>query len=54
MKREDLEFLNQLVDSLGEGYQKLEEANKRKDTINFNKIKKFLIQVQERISQTIK
>jgi len=53
MKKGDIEFLNQLADSLEEGYQKLEEAHKRKDSLNFNKIKKFLIQVQGRISRTI-
>lgn len=46
-------FLNQLIQSLEETQLKLEEAYNRKDIETFNKTKKFMMQIQEKISEII-
>ena len=54
MKREDIEFLSQLIKALEEAGLKLEEAYEKKDYENFNKTKKFIMQIQRKISEVIK
>ena len=49
MRTQDINFLNQLIDSLIKAEEKLEEAQEKKDYNNFNMSKKFMIQVQEKI-----
>ena len=53
-RREDIEFLNQLIKALEEAELKLEEAYEKKDYENFNKSKKFIMQIQRKISEVIK
>jgi len=53
-REEDISFLNQLVDTLEEARLKLEEAYKKRDYENFDKSKKFIIQLQKKISEVIK
>lgn len=53
MKKEDIEFLNQLVDSLRKAGMKLERAYQDSNYEEFNKIKKFIIKLQENILETL-
>ena len=54
MEKEDIEFLNQLVKSLEEAEPKLEEAYKNKDYETFNKLKKFILNIQKKIFEVVK
>jgi len=49
MKKERIPFLNQLIKSLEEGSSKLERAYEKKDYEEFNKVKKFMLNVQMKI-----
>ncbi len=49
-----MEVLNQLIKSLEEADFRLEEAYDRRDSENFEKIKKFMSGVQSKISEIIK
>lgn len=53
MKKEDIEFLNQLVSSLEKAEYKLEYVYKNKSYGEFNKIKKFMLDIQKKISEVI-
>lgn len=53
-RKEDIPFLNQLVKSLEESELKLEKAYEKKDYENFNKSKKFILQIQKQISEIIR
>jgi len=53
MKRSDISFLMQLVESLEDSQKKLEEAYKSQDFEEFNKVKKFMLQIQMQISDTL-
>ena len=50
MKKEDISFLTQLVNSLEDAELKLERAYKSKDAKEFNRIKKFMSNIQKQIS----
>lgn len=52
--RENIVFLDQLVKSLEEAELSLEEAYDKKDYENFNKSKKFIFQIQKKISEILK
>lgn len=54
MRRQDINFLNQLIESLEKAEDKLKEAQEKKDYDNFNKSKKFMIQIQKKISKMTK
>jgi len=54
MKKEDIAIINQLAESLGEAGSRLEEAYNKKDSANFEKLKKFISSVQAQISQRLK
>lgn len=47
----DLVFVNQLVTSLEEAQVKLEEAYEKKDYETFEKIKKFMKEIQQKIEE---
>lgn len=53
IKEENIDFLKQLVVSLKKAEPKLVEAYKSKDPEYFNKVKKFVIEVQKKISEVI-
>ncbi len=53
MKGDDIAFLRQLVNSLEEAASKLEECYKFNQAENFNKTKKFILQIQRKISEAI-
>ncbi len=54
MKREDIQFLNQLIMSLEEAGSNLEKAYKKEDYENFNKSKKIMLRIQKEISDMTK
>jgi len=54
MKKEEIEYLSQIAKSLGEVEPQLERAYNQKDAENFNKIKRFVLQAQKKISEVIK
>ncbi len=54
MKKEEIPFLNQLVKSLEEAELKLENTYEKKNYEEFNKSKKFVLKIQEQISDMIK
>ena len=54
MKRDEILFLNQLVNSLEEAGKKLEKDYEKNDSENFNKSKKIMLKLQEEISDMIK
>jgi len=47
-------FLKQLVQTLEDAELKMEQAYKNKDYENFNKIKKFMIEIQKKIEEITK
>lgn len=53
MKKEDAEFLLQLIDPLEKAEARLEWAYKKKDYDEFYKLKKFIMQIQQKISEVI-
>jgi len=53
MKRDD-EFLTQLVESLENAIDKLEDSYYKKDIDRFNQIKKMMLQINDKISMQIK
>lgn len=54
MEKERVEFLNQVIKSLRQASDSLDESYKRNDPQNFNKAKKLILQIQEKISEIIK
>ncbi|HIG94858.1 MAG: hypothetical protein QT05_C0048G0014 [archaeon GW2011_AR13] len=47
-------YLGQLIDSLQEAELRLEESYEKKDYAMFNKLKKYILDVQGRMDQTLK
>ncbi len=54
MKKEEVVFLNQLIESLEDSEKKLEEAYNKNNFDDFNKIKKFMLDLQMQISKLLK
>ena len=54
MKKEEILFLNQMIKSLEESEEKLEESYKKRNYEDFNKTKKVMLRIQEEISKIIK
>ena len=54
MNKEDFSVLSHLVKTLGEMELKLEEAYEKKDSEEFNKSKKFMLDMQKKISGMLK
>jgi len=54
MQKEDLEQLNQLISSLEESLIKLEISYDKKDFENFDKLKKFVLNLYTKISEISK
>lgn len=50
----NISHLNQLVDSLEEAAEKMEEAYNEKDHESFSKSKRLILQIQKEISEVIK
>ena len=45
----DVEFLGQLVDSMADAVEKLEEAKERNRIVEFNKLKRFILDIQKKV-----
>ena len=56
MKKDGIptDYLNQLVSSLEEAELKLEKAYRNNDSELFNRLKKFMLQINEKISEEVK
>jgi hypothetical protein len=54
MKKEEISILSHLIKTLGEMRLKLEEAYEKKDPEEFNKNKKFMLNIQKQISKFMK
>tara|TARA_Y100000031_G_C7911786_1_gene244149 strand:- start:86 stop:271 length:186 start_codon:yes stop_codon:yes gene_type:complete len=54
LTKEEISFLNQLIKSLEESNKKLEEYYIKKDYKNFKNVKKFMLEIQKKISKAIK
>ena len=54
MQKEDLEYLNQLISSLEESLTKLEIAYEKKEFEKFDNLKKFVLNLFTKISETAK
>jgi exonuclease VII small subunit len=50
---EDISFLNQLVKTLEEAELNLEESYEKRDYEDFEKSKKFILQIQKKISEKV-
>jgi len=53
VKEGDVSALNQLTKETENSYEKLKEAYEKKDSENFNTMKKNIIQAQRKISQIV-
>ena len=53
VKGGDVEFLGQMAQSLEQAEKKLEEAYKKQDFEEFNRIKKFIVNVQQKLKQSL-
>jgi hypothetical protein len=54
LKKEDLPFLEQMIQSMIEGEIKLEMAYQKKDNKNFDDIKRLMLELQKKISDIVK
>jgi len=53
LKEGDIPILNQIIKSLEESFNRMEEAQRKKDPEKFNEAKKLLLQTQKRLSEKI-
>lgn len=51
IKEGNIPLLNQLVGTLGSSFEKFKRAYDKKDSEDFNKLKKIIIQTQRKISE---
>jgi len=54
MLKEEVNILNQLSLSLEETMEKIEKAYEEKNANEFNKLRKFFFQIQEKIVEDLK
>lgn len=54
MKVDDIDFINQLVKSLEDSEEKLEEAYKQGDSEAFNNTKKLMLKIQSQLKEVLK
>ena len=54
LTEEKATYLSQLIDSLQEAELRLEESYEKKDYAMFNKLKKYILDVQGRMDQALK
>lgn len=53
MKKEDVVFLRQMIDSLEEAEKRLEREYRKENYNQFNKLRKAMVQIQGEISEII-
>ncbi len=54
LTKEEISFLNHLIKSLEESGLKIEEYYKKRDYEKFNNMKKFMLEMQKKISEIVK
>ncbi|MFH1325160.1 MAG: hypothetical protein ABIH49_00120 [archaeon] len=54
MKKEDIQFLEQLTGTLKESEEKLEEYYVNKDSDGFENMKKFMLKIQNKIAEVLR
>jgi hypothetical protein len=54
MEKGDVKFLDQLVDSLEEAGERLETAYRANNQEDFHRVKRFILQIQDKISEVVK
>ena len=54
MRGEDIVFLVKLITSLEEAQIQLEDAYVKNDVARFNQLKKFILDIQNKISEVLK
>tara|TARA_Y100000031_G_C8001400_1_gene283782 strand:+ start:159 stop:344 length:186 start_codon:yes stop_codon:yes gene_type:complete len=54
LTREDILNLDYLIKSLKEAEIKLREYYDKKDSVNFNKTKRFMLTIQKKIAEDVK
>ena len=54
LEKEEIRILSQYINALEEASNKLEEAYFQKNIENFNKIKKFILEIQSKIDLMLK
>lgn len=54
MEKEDILFLSQLMGSLKDSREKLEQAHEKKDYNEFRNIKRLMINIQKQIERILK
>jgi|TARA_Y100000310_G_scaffold284531_1_gene307370 hypothetical protein len=54
LSREEIALINQLMNSLIESSNKLEEYHNKKDYDNFNNLKNFMFSISKKISNSLK
>ena len=53
MKKEDIVILEQMAKSLEEASDALDQAYSKNDSMRFNKAKKIILQIQDKISEVL-
>ncbi|MBU0959156.1 MAG: hypothetical protein KKB31_04380 [Nanoarchaeota archaeon] len=51
--RDEIEFLDQIANSLQKAEVRLQQAHLNKNPEDFNNLKKFILQLQKRISEVL-
>ncbi|MFA5953537.1 MAG: hypothetical protein WC812_03015 [Candidatus Pacearchaeota archaeon] len=54
MRKEEILYLGQLFEILEDKIKRLKESYENKEVLKFNSLKKEIIQIHEKISETIK
>tara|TARA_Y100000310_G_C20641280_1_gene794074 strand:- start:1502 stop:1666 length:165 start_codon:yes stop_codon:yes gene_type:complete len=54
MEKGDAKFLDKLVDSLEEAGERLEIAYRDNNKEDFHRVKRFILQIQDKIAEVVK
>ena len=54
MEKREIQYIAQLINTLEQSEVKLEKADREKNTGEFNRVKKFILQIQRKISEVLK
>ena len=54
MEKREIQYIAQLITTLEKVGAKLEKSHNEKNTDEFNKVKKFILQIQRKISEVLK
>jgi predicted thioesterase len=51
MKKEDVQFLAQIIEAMSDAEKKIEEAYSKKNIVNFEKAKKTFLELQKKAAE---